>query len=59
MNNPQSPQGSPPEGCPIMGSMRSKKPRLRRSFTAEFKAEIVDLCQRGTGPQTTSRRAST
>ena len=31
-----------------MESMRSKKkPRLRRSFTAEFKAEIVDLCQRG------------
>ena len=31
-----------------MESIRSKKkPRLRRSFTAEFKAEIVDLCQRG------------
>src|ERR1700685_2313260 len=28
-----------------MGS--SKKPRRRRSFTPEFKAEIVDLCQRG------------
>jgi hypothetical protein len=24
-----------------------KKPRERRSFTPEFKAEIVDLCQRG------------
>ena len=24
-----------------------KKPRPRRSFTPEFKAEIVDLCQRG------------
>ena len=24
-----------------------KKPRQRRSFTPEFKAEIVDLCQRG------------
>jgi transposase len=24
-----------------------KKPRKRRSFTLEFKAEIVDLCQRG------------
>jgi transposase len=24
-----------------------KKPRPRRSFTSEFKAEIVDLCQRG------------
>jgi transposase len=24
-----------------------KKPRRRRSFTPDFKAEIVDLCQRG------------
>jgi transposase len=24
-----------------------KKPRRRRSFTPEFKAEIVELCQRG------------
>ncbi|TDW76273.1 transposase [Kribbella pratensis] len=24
-----------------------KKPRPRRSFTPEFKAEIVELCQRG------------
>jgi transposase len=24
-----------------------KKPRRRRSFAAEFKAEIVELCQRG------------
>lgn len=24
-----------------------EKPRRRRSFTAELKAEIVDLCQRG------------
>jgi transposase len=24
-----------------------RKPRRRRSFTPEFKAEIVDLCQRG------------
>jgi transposase len=24
-----------------------KKPRRRRSFTAEFKAEIVELCLRG------------
>ena len=24
-----------------------KKPRKRRSFTPEFKAEIVELCQRG------------
>jgi transposase InsO family protein len=26
--------------------MGSKKPRQRRSFTPEFKAEIVELCQR-------------
>jgi transposase len=30
-----------------MESMGSKKPRRRHSFTPEFKAEIVDLCQRG------------
>jgi transposase len=30
-----------------MESMGSKKPRQHRSFTPEFKAEIVDLCQRG------------
>ena len=30
-----------------MESMGRKKPRRRRSFTSEFKAEIVDLCQRG------------
>jgi transposase len=29
-----------------MGSM-GNKPRRRRSFTPEFKAEIVGLCQRG------------
>jgi transposase len=29
-----------------MGSS-NKKPRQRRLFTPEFKAEIVDLCQRG------------
>jgi transposase-like protein len=29
-----------------MDSM-GKKPRRRRSFTPEFKAEIVELCQRG------------
>ncbi|HEX7345893.1 MAG TPA: transposase [Candidatus Limnocylindrales bacterium] len=27
--------------------MGQKKPRPRRSFTDEFKAEIVELCQRG------------
>ena len=30
-----------------MESMGRKKPRPRRSFTAEFKAEIVELSQRG------------
>jgi transposase len=30
-----------------MESMGKKKPRPRRSFTSEFKAEIVELCQRG------------
>jgi transposase len=30
-----------------MESMGRKRPRLRRSFTPEFKAEIVELCQRG------------
>jgi len=31
----------------IMESMGKKKPRPRRSFTPEFKAEIGELCQRG------------
>ncbi|MBN9743378.1 hypothetical protein DMP23_20110 [Amycolatopsis sp. A1MSW2902] len=31
----------------IMDAMGKKKPRPRRSFTREFKAEIVELCQRG------------
>jgi transposase len=30
-----------------MESMGRKKPRPRRSFTPEFKAEIAGLCQRG------------
>ncbi|WP_445529470.1 transposase [Streptomyces cyslabdanicus] len=30
-----------------MESMGRKKPRPRRSFTPEFKAEIVELCRRG------------
>jgi transposase len=30
-----------------MESMGRKKPRPRRSFTPEFKAEVVELCQRG------------
>jgi transposase len=31
----------------IMDTMEQKKPRARRSFTPEFKAEIVERCQRG------------
>jgi transposase len=31
----------------IMENMGKKRARPRRSFTAEFKAEIVELCQRG------------
>jgi len=30
-----------------MESVGRKKSRPRRSFTPEFKAEIVELCQRG------------
>ena len=30
-----------------METMARKRPRARRSFTPEFKAEIVELCQRG------------
>jgi len=30
-----------------METMGRKKPRPRRSFTPEFKAEIVELCRRG------------
>ncbi|GAA3133077.1 transposase [Planomonospora alba] len=30
-----------------MEHMGKKKPRPRRSFTREFKAEIVELCRRG------------
>ena len=30
-----------------MDTMERKKPRPRRSFTPEFKAEIVECCQRG------------
>ncbi|MEV4807872.1 transposase [Nonomuraea sp. NPDC049421] len=29
------------------GEHEKKKPRPRRSFTPEFKAEIVELCRRG------------
>jgi transposase len=31
----------------IMETIKRKQPRARRSFTPEFKAEIVELCQRG------------
>jgi transposase len=31
----------------IMETTERKQPRARRSFTPEFKAEIVELCQRG------------
>jgi transposase len=31
----------------IMESVGRKRSRPRRSFTAQFKAEIVELCQRG------------
>ena len=30
-----------------MANKGSKAPRRRRAFTSEFKAEIVELCQRG------------
>lgn len=30
-----------------MGAMARKKARPRRSFTSEFKAEIVEACRRG------------
>ncbi len=30
-----------------METMERKKPRPRRSFTPEFKAEIVEHCRRG------------
>ncbi len=30
-----------------METMERQQPRARRSFTPEFKAEIVELCQRG------------
>src|SRR3974390_1280236 len=32
---------------PIMETMAKKKPRPRRSFTPEFKADIVERCRRG------------
>jgi transposase len=32
---------------PIMETTERTKPRARRSFTPEFKADIVEACQRG------------
>jgi transposase len=32
---------------PIMETVARKKPRPRRSFTPEFKADIVERCRRG------------
>jgi len=32
---------------PIMETVERKKARRRRSFTAEFKADIVERCRRG------------
>jgi transposase len=32
---------------PIKETMERKKPRRRRSFTPEFKAEIVERCRAG------------
>jgi transposase len=40
-------QGTALERVFIMETMERKQPRARRSFTAGFKAEIVELCQRG------------
>ncbi len=40
-------QGMAPERISKMETMERKKPRPRRSFTPEFKAEIVELCQHG------------
>lgn len=42
-----------------LGSMGRKKPRPRRSFTPEFKAEIVKLCQQGDRSAVRSRATST
>src|SRR3954454_1933161 len=39
--------GRCPERMSIMETMAKKRPWPRRSFTPEFKAEIVELCRRG------------
>jgi hypothetical protein len=41
------PPGAQPQRMSTMETMERKKPRARRSFTPEFKAEIVELCHRG------------
>ena len=35
--------GDPEKGMPTMETMAKKQPRPRRSFTPEFKAEVVEL----------------
>jgi transposase len=40
-------RGTTPEWMSTMVTMERKKPRQRRSFTPEFKAEIVELCRSG------------
>jgi hypothetical protein len=42
-----------------METMAKKRARPRRSFTPEFKAEIVQLCRQGTDRSVRSRRRST
>ncbi len=39
--------GKGQEGCPRMEHPAKKKPGQRRSFTPEFKAEVVSLCRSG------------
>jgi transposase len=36
-----------PERMPIMETVGRRKPRPRRSFTPEFKADIVEQCRKG------------
>jgi transposase len=40
-------RGAAPERMPRMETMAKKKPRPRRLFTPEFKADIVRRCQAG------------
>ena len=41
-----------------METTERRKPRARRSFTPEFKAEIMELCQRGDAASTSSTPCS-